>query len=148
MQGQGQRQGPCVERPETTDCKFCNTLTTEQRVQLSTPSYKLKKEKREAKKIESTSTPTKDSLNPSLVDPASVLVIGAVDGQGYLQTPGFSGPEEKKSKKVEKEKSISSKAKSPTDKPAKPVPDSSRSAKASTDSKIAELDQKWSDRFN
>ena len=50
--------------------------------------------------MELSSTPTKDALNPSLVEPASVLIIGAVDGQGSLQSPGFSGPKEKKTKKV------------------------------------------------
>ena len=94
------------------------------------------------------STPSKDLLNPSLVDPASVSVKGAVDGQGTLQSPGFSGPEEKKAKKVEKEKATASKAKSCSDKPAKPVPDSNRSAKASTDVRFAELDHKWCNRFN
>ena len=37
---------PCVENKDTSDCKFCNILTPEQRVQLATPSYKLKKEKK------------------------------------------------------------------------------------------------------
>ena len=37
---------------DTTDCKFCNSLTEDQRIQLATPSYKLKKEKREAKMLE------------------------------------------------------------------------------------------------
>ena len=62
-----------------------------------------------------------------------------------MQSPGFSGPEDKK---VEKEKAATSKAKLCIDKPTKPVPDSSRSAKASTDARFAELNQKWSDRFN
>ena len=66
--------------------------------------------------------------------------IGTEDGQGTLQSPGLSAPAEKK--KVEKEK-----AKSSTDKPAKSGTDS-RSAKASTDARIEELDQKWSDRFD
>ena len=55
------------------DCKFCLLLTPEQKAQLATP-YKLKKEKRDAKKAE-LSSPTKDS---TLVDPATVAVIGAV----------------------------------------------------------------------
>ena len=38
----------------------------EQRLQLATPSYKLKKEKREAKKLEGSSTPSKD--NDTFVD--------------------------------------------------------------------------------
>ena len=66
-------------------------------------------------------------------------VIGAVDGHWTLQSPGFSGLAEKKKKKVQKEKATTSKAKLSTDKPGKSVSDS-RSAKASTDAKIAELD--------
>ena len=140
----GKGKDPCVGRPESTDYKFCNSLTSEQPAQLSTPSYKLKKEKREAKKMETTSTPTKDSLNLSLVDPASVLVIGAVDGQVTLQSPGFSGVEKCEEKKV---KASTFKAKSSKDKPAQTVSDSSRSANASADSRFKELDQKWSEHF-
>ena len=51
----------------------------------------------------STQSKDTDSFNVSLVDPASMSVIGAVDGQGMLQSPGFNGPEEKKVKNVEKE---------------------------------------------
>ena len=53
-------QDPCVEKPGS-DCLHCNALTSEQLAQLSTPSYKIKKEKRELK----TSTPAK---NPSSSD--------------------------------------------------------------------------------
>ena len=71
---------PCVEKPDA-DCAFCNALTPEQLAQLSTPSYKLKKEKREAE----SSTPVKeqaaDTLSPTLVDPVLVSVVGVVDGQ-------------------------------------------------------------------
>ena len=42
----------CVTNKETTDCKFCNSFTPEQRAQISTQSYKLKKEKREAKHLD------------------------------------------------------------------------------------------------
>ena len=99
----GKGPDPCVENPKSTDCKFCSILTCEQRSQLSTPSYTLKKEKHEAKK-DILTTPSKDtshvnSVNPSLVDPASVSVISAVDGQGTLQSPGFSGPVEKQKKR-------------------------------------------------
>ena len=71
----GKKKGsdPCVENP-AKDCKLCLALTPEQLNQLSTPSYKLKKEKRDAK----TSTPVKDrssdTLRPTLVDPALVSV--------------------------------------------------------------------------
>ena len=78
-----------MDNPYTTDCKFCNVLTSDQCSQLSTQIYKLKKEKREAKKDVAT-TPSKDHMdthNPSLVDLASVPLIGAVDGQGMLQSP-------------------------------------------------------------
>ena len=87
---------PCFENPEK-DCKLCLALTPEQLNQLSTPSYKLKKEKRDAK----SSTPVKDrssdTLSPTLVDPALVSVVRVVDGQ---TTSGLSSPAEKKSKKL------------------------------------------------
>ena len=60
----------CVETP-TADCNFCLLFTPEQKAQLATPSYKLKKEKQDAKKAE-LSSPSKDS---TLVDPATVSVI-------------------------------------------------------------------------
>ena len=64
-------------------CKFCNILTSDQLAQLSTPSYKLKKDKQEAK---STSTPSKepasDTLSPTLVDSARV-------GSGGCGWPGL-----------------------------------------------------------
>ena len=70
-------QDPCVEKPGS-DCLHCNALTPEQLSQLSTPSYKIKKEKRELK----SSTPVKNPpSSPTLVDPALVWVVGVVDGQ-------------------------------------------------------------------
>ena len=107
-----------------SDCKFCNSLTPEQRAQLATPSYKLKKEKREAKHLDST-TPTDDS---SLVDPASVSVIGVVGDSTCTQSPTL--PPEKKVKKD------------------KPTAKSKKATSSTTDNKISELDQKWSERFN
>ena len=73
------------------------------------------------------STPSKES--DTFVDPASVSVIGAVDNQGSVQSP--VAPPEKKTKK---EKTATSKSK-----PSK---------KSDTESKIADLDSKWSERFN
>ena len=46
-------EDPCVKSPDS-ECNLCSVLTPEQLTQLSTPSYRLKKEKREAKKMEST----------------------------------------------------------------------------------------------
>ena len=37
-------QDPCVEKPDSV-CTHCNALSPEQLAQLSTPSYKLKKER-------------------------------------------------------------------------------------------------------
>ena len=85
-------QDPCVEK-DATDCKFCLPLTPDQRAQIATPYYKIKKEKHEAKKPEM-ATPTKDT---SLVDPASVSVIGVVGKQDTVKSPS-SMPLEKKPK--------------------------------------------------
>ena len=124
----GKGKDPCVEKPDA-ECIICNSFSPEQRLQLSTPSYKIKKDKREAKKLES--TPSKDT--ESLVDPSVVAVIGAVDKQGTVKSPPTVAPAEKKAKK---EKASLSKA-------VKSTPSSS-----TVDSKIAQLDEKWSDRFN
>ena len=125
---------PCVESKDTTSCKFCSAFTPEQLAQISTPSYKIKKEKHEARKSV-TATPTNDSSE--LVDPASVSVIGVVGHQDTTQqtepvkSPSTSSMPEKKAKK---EKVISKAKKS--------------SESSSTDSKIADLDSKWSEHFN
>ena len=89
------------------------------------PSYKLKKEKWEAKRTDS-SNPTDDS---SLVDPSSVSVIGVVGDSSSTQAS--TAPTEKKPKKDKM--------------PAKPKKSVESS---SADSKISELDPKWLERFN
>ena len=95
--------------------------------QLATPTYKLKKEKRQAKRLEA--TPSKDS---SLVDPSTVAVIGDVSDSGNVTSPPPIIPE----KKTKKDKVPSaSKAKESTQ-------------KSVTDSRYDELDKKWTDRFN
>ena len=46
-------------------------------------------------------TPQKNSDSSSLIDPSSVTVVGAVDDQGNLQSPGSSsGSDKKKDKKA------------------------------------------------
>ena len=127
---QGRGKEPCVSDPQTSNCQICNNLTSDQRQQLATPSYKLKKEKREAKLTEP--TPSQDS--EQLVDPSSVSVIGVVDEQGSVKSPAAVPPPDKKPKKDNK---ISKKEKSP----------STKVSKHSTDEKFAELDSKWSERF-
>ena len=65
---------PCVEKPDSK----CNALTPDHLAQLSTSSYKLKKEKRETK----SSTPSKIlpsseiTLSPSLVGPGTCVGSG------------------------------------------------------------------------
>ena len=53
----GKGEEACIANKDTTDCKFCNLFTPEQWAQISTPSYKIKKEKREAKHVDNP-TPT------------------------------------------------------------------------------------------
>ena len=126
---------PCVSKSE---CQACSILTEDQRLQLSTPSYRIKKEKRESKK--QGDTPQKSSDSSSLIDPSSVTVVGAVDDQGMIQSPGSSSGAEKKKKdkKPASEKPKSSKSKSTDPKPST----------SSADDRINELDKKWADRFN
>ena len=148
---------PCVETPPAA-CMPCDSLSAEQKEQLSTPSYKLKKEKGDAK----SSTPAKDidTLSPTLVDPALVSVVGVVDGQS---SSGLSGPVDKKKldkkaemksslvksvksdKPVKSDKSVKSSTSHP---PATSSTDQGLSTTSSTDTRISDLDRKWSDRFN
>ena len=87
---------PCTKTPPAP-CVHCDALTPEQKDQLATPSYKIKKEKKEA----NSSTPLNaQTLSLTLVDPALVSVVGAVDGQGTPCASGLSGPVAKKSKKA------------------------------------------------
>ena len=130
---------PCVEKPGS-DCQHCKALTPEQLAQLSTPSYKLKKENRDKSdttpsKNASSSTTSKVTLSPALVDPARVSVIRVVDGQ---DTGLSAQPAEKKKKVEDKKKSVKS----------KPSASTSRPAALSTDQRFDDLDQKWSKRFN
>ena len=119
----GKGKEPCVSDPQMFNCQICNSLTSDQRQQLATPSYKLKKEKREAKLTEP--TPSQDS--EQLVDPSSVSVIGVIDEQGSVKSPAVAAPPDK----------ISKKEKSP----------STKVSKHSTDEKFAELDGKWSEHY-
>ena len=86
----GKGEEPCIANKDTADCTLCNSFTPEQRAQISTPSYKIKKEKREAKHVDNTQ-PTDE-----LVDPSSVSIIGVVSGPSADKSPA---PPEKKPKK-------------------------------------------------
>ena len=99
--------------------------------------------KRDLKK--SSDTPAKDSSSSSLIDPSCVMVVGAVDAQGVIQSPGSSSDKKKKPNPPEKKPSNQN-PKSGKEKPSKsPTPQSHRS---SSDTRIDELDLKWSERFN
>ena len=133
----GKGSDPCISH---NDCNACNSLTEEQRTQLSTPSYRLKKEKRDSKKTAET---PKQDVSSSLIDPSSVTVVGVVDDQGIVKSPGSSS-EKKKKASVDKPNPHTSKEPS-ADKPSKSL---SKSHKSSQDAKIDQLDQKWAERFN
>ena len=136
----GKGSDPCTSH---NDCTACNSLTEEQHLQLSTPSYRLKKEKRELKKS-TDNTPQKDSDSSSLIHPSSMTVVGAVDGQGMVQSPGSSsGTKKKKSNPSDKKVSSTKHSK---EKPVKSP--TSNPHRSSADARIEELDQKWLDHFN
>ena len=132
----GKGSDPCISH---LDCNACNSLTEEQRIQLSTPSYRIKKEKRDSKKV--SDTPKQDSSS-SLIDPYVVTVVGAVDDQGIVKSPGSSS-DKKKKQNTDKPKAQTSKV-SKADKPSKSL----KPTKSSQDSRFDQLDQKWSERFN
>ena len=139
----GKGSDPCVSH---NDCNSCNILTEEQCLQLATPSYRLKKEKRELEKT--SDTPIKDWDSSSLTDLSSVTVVGAVNAQGILQSPGSSSStEQKKPNPTEKSKGHMSKhSKTGSEKPGKSP--SIKPHRSSADARTDELYQKWSDRFN
>ena len=130
----GKGSDDCVKNPQSSDCKICSAFSEEKRLQLATPSYRIKKEKREAKKLES--TPAKES--EELIDPANVSVIGPVEKPTTSKSP-TEAPPDKKAKKDSKK--VGKKDKSPSSTVSKPP-------QSSTDDKIADLDSKWLERFN
>ena len=132
----GKGSDPCIKEPQSDNCHICNPFSEDQHQQLATPSYRLKKEKREAKKL--VTAPPQES--EELVDPANVAVIGAVDNQGAVKSPSPAPPPEKKTKKDLKKDTR--KEKSP------PAKASKSTSQTSADTKIADLDVKWSERFN
>ena len=95
----GKGKDTCIETP-TSDCKFCLLLTPEQKAQLATPSYKLKRKNEKAE----LSSPSKDG---TLVDPVTVSVIGAVSESVSVASPPTTVPD----KKPKKEKPSTSKSK-------------------------------------
>ena len=73
------------------------------------------------------------------------MVVGAVDDQGMLQSPGSSSSSDKKKKQKKTSSSDKPKSHKSSEKPSKSV--NSKPSRSSADARINELDQKWSDRF-
>ena len=61
----GQGEDPCVKQQS---CEFCDLLSPEQLLQLSTPTYKIRKEKQKSKEV--------------LVDPSTVTVVSQPEQEG------------------------------------------------------------------
>ena len=140
----GKGQDHCVENPDL-DCKFCNALTSDQKSQLFTSSYKIKKEKWESKK---TATPRAYIFRHSQSHPCGPGTCASSGGRGWpghCTVPGLSEPAEKQ-KKVEKDKASTSKLVKFTEKSEKSS--EHRVTKSSTVAIIEEPDQKWLDQFN
>ena len=95
---------PCVKK---LDCQICKALTPAQIQQLSTPTYKSRKEHEQKKVV--TDSPT--SATPTLVDPSEVTLLGRVEGERAASVESTSAGKKKKrtdnSPKSSKKKSSS-----------------------------------------
>ena len=109
---------PCVQKKE---CDICRGFTPEQILQLATPTYRDRKEKKTAT--------TTTSSTPTLVDPAHISVLGKVGKVKAVQsTPA------KKTKRSESPKPSASKKKSSSSRPSA--------------EDLKQLDEKWAERFS
>ena len=110
---------PCVLKKE---CVICKGFTPEQSLQLATPTYRDRKDKKMTSNATTSSTPT-------LVDPAHVSVLGKVEKVKAVQmTPS------KKTKRSESPKPSTSKRRSSSSRP--------------TSEDLQHLDGKWRERFS
>ena len=110
---------PCVLKKE---CDVCKGFTPEQILQLSTPTYRDRKEKKA----------TASSSTPTLVDPAHASVLGKVEKVKASQPQ--STPTTKKTKRSDSPKPSASKKRSSSSRP-------------SADD-LKQLDDKWTERFS
>ena len=108
---------PCVQKKE---CAICRGFNPEQIQQLSTPTYKDRKDKKA----------TASSSAPTLVDPAHVSVLGKVEKVKAVN----STPTTKKMKRSESPKPSPNKKKSSSSKPSA--------------EDLKQLDEKWAERFS
>ena len=110
---------PCVQKKE---CVICKGFTPEQVLQLATPAYRDRKEKK-------TTTTTPANSTSTLVDPAHVSVLAKVEKGKAVQ----STPSSKKTKRSESPKPSSSKK---------------RSSSHPSAEDLKSLDDKWAERFS
>ena len=109
---------PCVQKKE---CAICRGFTPEQTLQLSTPTYRDRKDKKA----------TAPSSAPTLVDPAHVSVLGKVEKvKAFQSTPTTA----KKTKRSESSKPSANKKKSSSSRPSA--------------EDLKQLDDKWAERFS
>ena len=107
---------PCVKKKQ---CQICDNFSEQQKLQLATPTYRVRKELQ------------KMAGSPSLsVDPSDVTVIGKVEDKGDVSDRG-----ETPNKKAKK-----SSHKSPTKKKTSKTP-------VDLQSDLISMDDKWSERF-
>ena len=114
----GVGNGPCVLKKE---CDVCKGFTPEQILQLSTPTYRDRKEKKT----------TASSSTPTLVDPAHVSVLGKVE---KVKAAQLSPTTAKKTKRSDLPKPSASKKKSSSSRPSA--------------EDLKQLDDKWAERFS
>ena len=74
-----------------------------------------------------------------------MTVVGAVDAQGVVKSPGLSSDKKKKKPNPQEKKTSAKHHKSGEEKPSKSPP---LSHKSSAEARIDDLDLKWSERFN
>ena len=109
---------PCVQKKE---CAICRGFTPEQTLQLSTPTYRDRKDKKA----------TASSSAPTFMDPAHVSVLGKVEKVKAVQSTPTMG---KKTKRSESPKPSANKKKSSSSRPSA--------------EDLKQLDDKWAEKFS
>ena len=109
---------PCIQKKE---CDICRGFASEQILQLSTPTYRDRKDKKA----------TASSSTPTLMDPAHVSVLGKVEKVKAVQSTPTTA---KKTKRGDSPKPSASKKKSSSSRPSAEY--------------LKQLDGKWAERFS
>ena len=102
---------------------FCDVLTPEQKLQISTPSYQKKKEKREQRTA--LADKSAENVSETLVDPSLVSVVGFTSTDSKAMKSPDTATKDKQKKKH-----------------STPV------KKSTTDAKLEAMDQRWSECFS